>query len=107
MKVSILGRLYEIREETPSTDARLKNADGYCDSSIGVCVIDKMDSVEEDSLKDLSAFKQKVLRHELIHAFLTESGLREQCEWATEEMVDWVAVQFPKMLAAFQKAGCI
>mgnify|MGYP007070187617 CR=1 FL=1 len=107
MKVSILGRIYEIREETPLTDARLKNADGYCDSSIGVCVIDKMDSAEEDSLKDLSAFKQKVLRHELIHAFLTESGLREQCEWATEEMVDWVAVQFPKMLAAFQKAGCI
>ena len=54
MKVSLPGRLYEIKEETPSTGARLKNADGYCDSSIGVCVIDKMDSVEENSLKYLS-----------------------------------------------------
>lgn len=106
MEVSILGRMYEIREETPSSDARLKNADGYCDSSIGICVIDKMDSLEENSLKDLSVFKKKVLRHELIHAFLTESGLREQCEWATEEMVDWVAAQFPKMAAAFFQAGC-
>lgn len=106
MKVSILGRMYEVREGTPSTDVRLKSADGYCDSSIGVCVIDKMEP-EEDSLKDLTVFKQKVMRHELIHAFLEESGLREQCEWATEEMVDWVAMQFPKMLAAFQDAGCI
>lgn len=107
MKVLIPGRLYEIKEETPSTGARLKNADGYCDSSIGVCVIDKMDSVEENSLKYLSVFKQKVIRHELIHAFLTESGLREQCNWATEEMVDWIAAQFPKILVAFQKVGCI
>lgn len=107
MKVSLPGRLYEIKEETLSTDARLKNADGCCDSSIGVCVIDKMDSVEENSLKYLSAFKLKVIRHELIHAFLTESGLREQCNWATEEMVDWVAAQFPKILVAYQKVGCI
>ena len=38
-----------------------------------------------------------------IHAFLTESGLREQCNWATEEMADWVAAQFLKYLLRFKK----
>lgn len=107
MKVSLLGRLYEIKEETPSTDARLKNADGYCDSSIGVCVIDKMDSVEENSLKYLSAFKQKVIWHELIHAFLTESGLREQCNWATGQQRKWwtgLQRSFLKYLLRFKKS---
>ena len=48
------------------------------------------------------------IRHEVVHAFLEESGLsdcslRPEMAWArNEEMVDWIAIQFPKMLEAFK-----
>ncbi len=56
---------------------------------------------------------KKTLRHELIHAFLAESGLSASASthyasWAeNEEMVDWIAIQFPKILKAFEEAGCL
>ena len=37
---------------------------------------------------------KKVIRHELVHAFLFESGLSVN-SWAdNEEIVDWIAIQF-------------
>jgi len=49
-----------------------------------------------------------VIRHELIHAFLFKSGLDACAEWArNEEMVDWLAIQFPKLMKAFQEADCL
>lgn len=43
----------------------------------------------------------------IIHAFLHESGL-DVCSWAhNEEMVDWLAIQFPKLYEAFLQADCI
>ena len=107
MKINVLGREYELREATSQIDPVLKNNDGYCDPSVGLCVIDAMEEKEVDSLKDMESFKRKITRHELIHAFLAESGLSDQCEWACEEMVDWLAYQFPKMAKAFEKAGCM
>jgi len=55
---------------------------------------------------------KQVLRHEIIHAFLYESGLYGSSlssdRWAlNEEMVDWLAIQFPKILKAFEDVGCI
>ena len=52
------------------------------------------------------------LRHEIVHAFLFESGLAESSfstdAWAkNEEMIDWIAFTGPKIVAAWQKAGCM
>ncbi|MFD1464645.1 hypothetical protein ACFQ4L_00875 [Lapidilactobacillus mulanensis] len=45
----------------------------------------------------------KDTRHELIHAFLCESGLAENSDWAqNEEVVDWIARQFPKLFETFK-----
>ena len=107
MDVNILGRLYEVREATTDTDPVLKDNDGYCDPLVAVCVVDKQDKLEADSLKDIESYKRQVTRHELIHAFLFESGLGYECGWACEEMVDWLARQFPKIVKAFGEAGCM
>lgn len=107
MNISILGRQYEYREASSDEDPVLKDRDGYCDSSIGLCVVDSMQECQvPDAKKDLGSYKRQVGRHELVHAFLAESGLQDACEWACEEMVDWLACQFPKMVAAFAEAGC-
>jgi predicted SprT family Zn-dependent metalloprotease len=56
--------------------------------------------------------QKEVMRHEIVHAFLYESGLGysthiPNCAWAVnEEMVDWIAIQTPKMAKVFKQAGC-
>lgn len=56
----------------------------------------------------IEEFEKKVLRHEIVHAFLFESGIDSSSEWArNEEIVDWIALQFPKLLDAFKETECI
>ena len=44
----------------------------------------------------------------MIHAFLHESGLAVNSDWAqNEEMVDWFALQAPKLFKAFKEAGAL
>lgn len=104
MKIKVLDVEYEIilnatQEEYPI----LKEADGATDTSIKRILIAK---IEKDfrSLEDLQYYQNKVLRHELIHAFLYESGLSVNSEWAcNEEIVDWIAIQFPKLFKIFSE----
>ena len=106
-KVSILGTVYTIVEGNEATHPKLKHNDGYCDNTMRECVVS--DCVETDIMSkgNLTEHKLKLMRHEVIHAFLYESGLSENSDWAmNEEMVDWFAYQFPKLLEVFRVLGC-
>ena len=109
MFVDVLGTKYEIFEKNKCDDEYLKSMDGYCDKTSKVIVIAKEDKSSE--LGDYSVYRNKILRHEIIHAFLFESGLQENWEHKTwghdETYVDWIAIQFPKLLKAFQDAKCL
>lgn len=98
-RILILGTLYKIKYRN------LKDADydGYCDYTSRTIVIrtDNYNNVE-----DFQRMQNKQLRHEIIHAFLAESGLQCNFEhstmWGHEEtMVDWIAIQFPKLLEVY------
>ncbi len=106
MTVNVLGTEYTIKETNKVDDTNLETCDGYCDTSTKTIVIDTFKD-SPGSLGDLEAYKKKVVRHELAHAFLYESGL--SCNsWAKdEEVVDWIALQFPKLLTAFEQCGAI
>ena len=110
MKLNILGTEYtvvfDVLEENMPIDA-----DGCVDQSVKLIKIAKMEQ-ERNSLMDLESYKKKVLRHEIIHAFLYESGLwnnsHETTAWATdEEIVDWFAIQSPKIIEVFKAAECL
>lgn len=52
------------------------------------------------------------MRHEIIHAFLAESGLQANYEHYRqfghdETLVDWMAIQFPKIYKAFREADAL
>ena len=106
MTVNILGTEYTVIETSETDDEKLDGIDGYCDTSVKICVIDDMGKAKGDiSAKiNLDQYKRQVKRHELIHAFLHESGLDVNSWASNEEMVDWIAIQFPKMLKAFAEA---
>ena len=104
--VDVLGVEYTIKESNKVEDMNLENCDGYCDHSTKTIVIDTFQD-SPNSLKDLEAYKKQVIRHELVHAFLFESGLG-CCSWAKdEEIVDWIAAQFPKMIKVFKELNCV
>lgn len=107
MKVNILGTEYELCIRPRETDQNLEENDGYCDESVHLLsVADLMLEQDKDgSKKDMGITLKKVVRHEIVHAFLCESGLAECSDWAqNEEMVDWVAKQGPKIHKAWMEA---
>lgn len=112
--VNILGAEWSVRFGDEKDYPVLKNADGVTDSSTRELIVHNMDSSrgQVGAKRDLDAYRRKVLRHEIIHAFLYESGLGENSNtadmWAlNEEMIDWLAFQIPKIISVMQKAGAL
>lgn len=109
MKIDVLGTMYTVIIASEKEDSYLENCDGYCDkTSKKVVVKDKDDDCELD---DFDVYKKTCLRHEIIHAFLFESGLHNNFkhdQWGHDEMmVDWIATQFPKLYKAFEDADAL
>lgn len=113
-KIDVLGQEYTISIVSESEDPKLKVNNGYCDCSTHEIVICDSEDLTGDvnAVKDMTVFIKQVMRHEIIHAFLCESGL-QACShntdcWAyNEEMIDWFAIQSSKIIKAFKDAKCI
>ena len=103
MTVDVLGTKYTIKKSNKVEDLYLEQCDGYCDHSTKTIVIDTFKNYEgqPDAIGNLNEYENKVIRHELVHAFLFESGLSVNSWAKDEEVVDWIACQFPKLLDAF------
>lgn len=108
MEINVLGTNYLLVESNEEKDAKLNGRDGYCDTSVKKCVVEEMKGEIPFKKENLQEYKKQVIRHELIHAFIYESGLDTCSDWAkNEEMVDWLSIQFPKMMKSFNEAKCI
>lgn len=107
--VNILGTEYTVYKKPRQEDENLAQCDGYCDKTTHVIVVTTPDN--DSDLGDFTVYQKKILRHEIIHAFLFESGLHENWKHDTfghdETYVDWIAAQFPKMLEVFKGVDCI
>lgn len=117
-KISILGTEYRIESHKVSGDEWLekRRLAGYCSEESKLIVVADMSEKEYfDGMdeKEQEIYRKKVLRHEIIHAFLNESGLSDSASvpsgaWAKhEEMIDWFAIQSPKIFAVFMELGLI
>ena len=105
MKLDILGTTYKIKRKN------LKDADvdGRCDSTR------KTITIRKDNYNNVGNFEylmKKQLRHEIIHALLYESGTDSNFEHLQqfgheETMVDWIAIQFPKIYEVYKEVGAI
>lgn len=108
--VHILGTEYKILIIEEGDYRYSTEADGWCDTQAKEILLYNYKQCVY-SVKDLVAYQKKVLRHEIVHAFLYESGLwhsslESKCWAKNEEMVDWIAIQEPKLNKAFKEAGC-
>lgn len=105
MGINVLGTAYTVVETDRQTDKRLCGCDGFCDKTSKEIVITT--EAEDSDLADWGWYRNKVLRHEIIHAFFFESGLCENFEnkpWGImETLVDWFAIQYPKIKKIFDE----
>lgn len=109
-KVNILGSEWNVKFGNKKEYPNLTNIDGYTDLSIREIVVDDMEASQGQigTKADLESYQKQVVRHEIIHAFLLESGLDSNSNsadsWAVnEEMVDWFAIQSPKIFKVFNE----
>ncbi len=106
-KINILGTNYEIVTQSENENLKLKDANGLCEIYSKKIVLAEY---EDDPMmyENFDEFKKRVLRHEVIHAFFAESGLRSSSAYAeNEELVDWIANQSPKLFKAFQELDAL
>lgn len=109
--INILGTDYTAELISDSKDIKFKEADGYVDPSIHLIRVALFEK-DSETVSDVANYIKKVMRYEIVHAYLFESGLAE-CSgtvdsWAqNEEMVDWIARQFPKMKRTMEALNCL
>lgn len=118
MKINVLGTEYTITIKKYDEDEAFerRSIDGYCDGLIKQIVVCEMSTYkgwEHEPPETIAVSQKETLRHEIVHAFFDESGLgsssiRVDGAWAkNEEMVDWIALQGPKIFKAWQEAGAL
>lgn len=106
--VNVLGTDYVIKFRSKDDDEHLVDSLGYTDFY-------KKEIIVADDLLQYGGTDDKVrnelvnnhtIRHEIVHAFFFESGLDGSSDYArNEELVDWIAIQLPKLCRMFSKLG--
>ena len=108
MKVNILGQEYEVIKCNDKENPKLKvrQANGLAELYSKEIIINTEASTEdEETYKNLAEYEKKVIRHEIVHAFFHEAGLSDYCH--DEQLVDWIALQIPKMKKAMEETDCL
>lgn len=112
--VNILGTDYRVIFKNREEDKKLEKLNGYMDPTIKEIIVNDLKADEEDEMavKNMESVRRSALRHEIIHAFLYESGLWSDSAtvetWGmNEEITDWIALQSPKMFRAFWQVGAL
>lgn len=103
--VSILGAEYKILPKKYGEE----DTDGETDFSCQNIYL-REDNV--NGIGDFLELQKNVLRHEIIHAFMYESGLgfnwRHDCYIGHDEtVIDWFAIQSPKIFKVYDQLGIL
>ncbi len=113
-RINILGTSYKVYLNVPyAKDESLQGRYGYMSFPNRKIVIADVRSIpgwEDVDQETVAEAFATTVRHEVIHAYLMESGLNEsssptECWARNEEMVDWFALQLPKMIKTFNELG--
>lgn len=116
-KINVLGTEYTLHIKKYDEDETFDRLGfcGYCDywvHEIIVCDMTTYKGWEHEPFATAEAAQNQTIRHEIVHAFLSESGLlsshTSNNSWAKdEEVIDWFAAQGAKIYAAWEEAGAI
>ena len=100
MKINVLGTDYKITH-----DLTAEGQDGECNIVAKTIRVKPIEQLAGENDAERSYLKARVIRHEIAHAFLDESGLGSYSD--DETLVDWIAAQMPKMVDAMRATGAL
>lgn len=109
LSVNILGTEYTVKFMSEKEDYRLEEMDGYTDFYSKLIVVENS---RAGTIHNINEYHRKVLRHEIVHAFLYESGFATSSHGNDsfaddEEIVDWIAIQGRKIHKAWESVYAI
>lgn len=119
MNVTILGTTYTINYKAYDDDNVFRNSGvfGYCKycgaKEIVICSLATNPDYDNYSDAERAAAEKLTLRHEIVHAFMVESGLpgtasASYMAWSeNEEMVEWIAYMGEKIYQAWVDADAL
>lgn len=116
--INVLGTKYRIVVKKYDEDEAFgrRSIAGYCDTYQKTIVLCDMRTYKEwqyEPDETCTICQKNTLRHEIVHAFLAESGLDDSAwhydgAWSrNEELVDWIAIQGAKVYKAWIDAKAI
>jgi hypothetical protein len=116
LPVNIMSTTYMAvkRKYDEIPDFKKRGIDAFCDDikkEIVLCDLTTYPGYEDETKEYCYKAEVVALRHEIVHAFLNESGLTNSAlhydgPWAkNEEMVDWISIQLPKIYQAYRYLG--
>lgn len=105
-EINILGTQYKVLNEEFQDDME---CDGLCDVTTHEIKVRKNNVNKVGNMDELI---KRALRHEIIHAFMFESGLgfdwQHSEEFGHDETtVDWFATQAPKIYKVYLELGIL
>lgn len=114
-KIKILGVPYTVHFVSYENNKELATRFGYTavkDRKIVIGDLNTLDDWKNESKAAKDRQHAETVRHEVVHAFLYESGLwgcsKKSDRWAMdEEIIDWIAIQMPKIVAVCKELESI
>lgn len=104
MKIDILGTKYDLRFiDSPDETMEYTKGCGYTDKTSKKIVVLKYKQNTPADNENCEAETMNTLIHEIIHAYLFESGIDYGMAFHNEDMVTWLATQFPKIEETIKK----
>lgn len=100
-KVSILGTSYDITIDRTKSNKKLADANAYIEFYTKKIVVD-VTEISDNTVENVEEAICNSVRHEVIHGFLWESGMRRYAY--DETIVDWISVQLYKIVEACRHA---
>ena len=103
LRINVLGTEYTVRRDTE--ECRKYGGDGLQDRFKKEIILmrnaDLMDGCDDEEVR--ATYERQVIRHELIHAFMFESGMDKYGQ--DEDLVQMLAVLWPRINEAMEKMG--
>ena len=103
--VYVMGNVWKILWVEDTEYPEIKGCVGLTDFSTRTIHIN-ITAIKDVQRDNKVVYEKEVIRHELVHAMLYECGL--DSSWAeNEEVTDWIAIQFNKIMGVFKAVDAI
>lgn len=102
MYIDILGTPYNVKFQTDKENPKLIDCNGLCEEYSKEIIIRTGYEDEPNTFNNIVEYREKVLRHEIMHAIFHECGLEKYSE--DELLVDFIALQYHKIANIMNKA---